>query len=265
MSSIQQISAQRDSLKAEINSAQPNLAKCAQMLTQLKIGLTEIGAYVPQGSQVDPQALVLARDILEMGAYYSVRVKDIDAFVRYISQLSTFYYDYASVLPPSEQMYPLTGLNLLRLLSQNRLSEFHTALEVIDPEQLHNNSYIKHAVDLEQFLMEGSYNKVWGSRSKVKGEEFLFFYNILIDTIRHEIANCSEKAYEALPVQDAATLLFMKNMEDVLNFAQERNWKVNPAEQKIYFTNTDDEVTVIPQEQIIKQTLTYARELERIV
>ncbi|KAI9289870.1 cornichon protein-domain-containing protein [Umbelopsis sp. AD052] len=265
MSSIQQISAQRDSLKAEINSAQPNLAKCAQMLTQLKIGLTEIGAYVPQGSQVDPQALVLARDILEMGAYYSVRVKDIDAFVRYISQLSTFYYDYASVLPPSEQMYPLTGLNLLRLLSQNRLSEFHTALEVIDPEQLHNNSYIKHAVDLEQFLMEGSYNKVWSSRSKVKGEEFLFFYNILIDTIRHEIANCSEKAYEALPVQDAATLLFMKNMEDVLNFAQERNWKVNPAEQKIYFTNTDDEVTEIPQEQIIKQTLTYARELERIM
>lgn len=37
MSSIQQISAQRDSLKAEINSAQPNLAKCAQMLTQLKV------------------------------------------------------------------------------------------------------------------------------------------------------------------------------------------------------------------------------------
>lgn len=45
-------------------------------------------------------------------------------------------------------MYPLTGLNLLRLLSQNRLSEFHTALEVIDPEQLHNNAYIKQAVDL---------------------------------------------------------------------------------------------------------------------
>jgi 26S proteasome regulatory subunit N12 len=82
---------------------------------------------------------------------------------------------------------------------------------------------------------------------------------------RNEIANCSEKAYEALPVQDAATLLFMKNMEEVLNFAQERNWKVNPAEQKIYFTNTDDQVTEIPQEQIIKQTLTYARELERIV
>lgn len=59
-----------------------------------------------------------------------------------------FYACTRSLLPPSEQMYPLTGLNLLRLLSQNRLSEFHTALEVIDPEQLHNNAYIKQAVDL---------------------------------------------------------------------------------------------------------------------
>ncbi|CAM0140487.1 unnamed protein product [Umbelopsis sp. WA50703] len=265
MSNLQQLSSIRDALKAELNNSQPNISKCAQMLTQLKIGLTEIGAYIPQGDQVDQNALLLARDVLETGAYYSVRVKDIAAFERYISQLNSFYYDYASILPPSEQMYPLTGLNLLRLLSQNRLSEFHTALEVIDPEQLHNNPYIKQAVDLEQFLMEGSYNKVWSNRSKVKGEEFLVFYNILIDTIRHEIANCSEKAYEALPIQDAATLLFMKNMEEVLKFAQERNWRVNPAEQKIYFANTDDEVTEIPQEQIIKQTLTYARELERIV
>lgn len=45
-------------------------------------------------------------------------------------------------------MYPLTGLNLLRLLSQNRLSDFHTALEAIDPDQLQTNQYIKQAVDL---------------------------------------------------------------------------------------------------------------------
>ena len=100
-------------------------------------------------------------------------------------------------------MYPLIGLNLLRLLSQNRLSDFHTALEAIDLDQLQSNPYIKQAVDLgnklyllgsvhelniaflEQFLMEGSYNKVWSTRSTVKGEEFLFFYDILISTIRY--------------------------------------------------------------------------------
>lgn len=53
-----------------------------------------------------------------------------------------------SVLPSSPQMFPLIALNLLRLLSQNRLSDFHTALESIDPEQLQSNAYIKQAVDL---------------------------------------------------------------------------------------------------------------------
>jgi 26S proteasome regulatory subunit N12 len=101
-------------------------------------------------------------------------------------------------------MYPLIGLNLLRLLSQNRLSDFHTALETIDLDQLQSNQFIKQAVDLgkkininrdlisnvlirnllEQFLMEGSYNKVWSTRSTVQGEEFMFFYDILISTIR---------------------------------------------------------------------------------
>jgi 26S proteasome regulatory subunit N12 len=45
-------------------------------------------------------------------------------------------------------MYPLIGVNLLRLLSQNRLSDFHTALETIDSDQLQNNTFIKQAVDL---------------------------------------------------------------------------------------------------------------------
>lgn len=33
-------------------------------------------------------------DILEIGAYWSVRVKDIPSFERYIAQLNTYYTDY---------------------------------------------------------------------------------------------------------------------------------------------------------------------------
>jgi hypothetical protein len=50
---------------------------------------------------------------------------------------------------------------------------------------------ISNAGCIEQFLMEGSYNKVWSNRSKVKGEEFLVFYNILIDTIRYDNFWCA--------------------------------------------------------------------------
>ncbi|CAO3648180.1 unnamed protein product [Mucor hiemalis] len=201
-----------------MSASSPNLQKVGQLLTQAKIALIELGAFVPVAGKNDVAVLVAARDILELGAYYSVRIEDIASFERYIAQLNTYYHDLAGELPPSTQMYPLIGVNLLCLLSQNRLSDFHTALESIDSDQLQNNAYIKQAVDLEQFLMEGSYNKVWSTRSTVQGEEFMFFYDILISTIRHEIASCSEKAYNYLPLNDASTLLFLKNTEDLLQF-----------------------------------------------
>jgi 26S proteasome regulatory subunit N12 len=54
-------------------------------------------------------------------------------------------------------MYPLIGLNLLRLLSQNRLSDFHTSLETIDPEQLQSSQHIKQAVDLGTVFVGGGW------------------------------------------------------------------------------------------------------------
>src|SRR5689334_493651 len=73
----------------------------------------------------------------------------------------------SNTIPFSERMYPILGLNLLRLLAQNRIADFHTQLETIDPEQIHTNAYIRHPVQIEQCLMEGSYNKVWHARKDV--------------------------------------------------------------------------------------------------
>ena len=63
-------------------------------------------------------------------------------------------------LPESQFKYQLLGLNLLCLLSQNRVSEFHTELERLPADKIQNSVYIKHPVSLEQYIMEGSYNKV---------------------------------------------------------------------------------------------------------
>ena len=38
------------------------------------------------------------------------------------------------LLPPSEQEHAMLGLDLLRLLVQNRIAEFHTEIELISPE-----------------------------------------------------------------------------------------------------------------------------------
>lgn len=87
--------------------------------------------------------------------------------------------------------------------------------------------------------MEGSYSKVWNARAEAPAEEFKFFVDSLMGTIRYatpfcggyhnltllpgfrnEIASCEEAAYESLPLKDAATLLFFTNQSDLLKYAQ---------------------------------------------
>ena len=126
----------------------------------------------------------MSRDTLEIGAQYSVAKRDIPAFERYIAQLQTYYYDHAEKLPESPFMYQLLGLNLLCLLSQNRVAEFHTELERLPHKEILNNVYLKHPVNLEQYIMEGSYNKVILAKGNVPAESFKFFMEILLDTVR---------------------------------------------------------------------------------
>nr|KAF6290012.1 proteasome 26S subunit, non-ATPase 8 [Pipistrellus kuhlii] len=81
-------------------------------------------------------------------------------------------------------MHQLLGLNLLFLLSQNRVAEFHTELERLPAKDIQTNVYIKHPVSLEQYLMEGSYNKVFLAKGNIPAESYTFFIDILLDTIR---------------------------------------------------------------------------------
>ena len=94
--------------------------------------------------------------------------------------------------------------------------------------------------------MEGSYSKVWNAREEAPAEEYKFFVDSLMGTIRfvffflldcplpllaidliktrcyrNEIASCEEAAYESLPLKDAATLLFFRSKSEVLDFAKQ--------------------------------------------
>ena len=74
-----------------------------------------------------------AREILEHGALVSVKTMDIPAFERYVAQLKIYYSDLAGTLPASQRQHPILGLNLLRLLAQNRIAEFHTEVRAPAP------------------------------------------------------------------------------------------------------------------------------------
>lgn len=92
----------------------------------------------------------------------------------------------SSVLPPSRREYPIRGLHLIRLLTQNRIAEFHTTLESLplSVEAISKNKYISHPVNLERWLMEGSYSKVWNARETAPAEEYKLFVDSLMVTIR---------------------------------------------------------------------------------
>ncbi|KAJ3729008.1 proteasome 26S subunit [Lentinula guzmanii] len=253
-------------LKRSFEAKPFDLKKCGSLLAKLKIGLIETGLLTPQGEH-NIEDLVVARDILEIGAIWSIRTRDVPSFDRYFSQLQTFYTDYSSVLQPSKNEYPIRGLNLIRLLTQNRIADFHTTLESlpIPADAIADNQYISHPVNLEQWLMEGSYSKVWNARERAPVEEYKFFVDSLMGTIRNEIASCEEAAYESLPLKDALTLLFFNNQSELLTFAQQRGWQVDLSRSLIIFATKGEEQAEIPKQKLISSSLAYARELEQIV
>jgi len=113
--------------------------------------------------------------------------------------------------------------------------------------------------------MEGSYSKVWNAREEAPAEEYKFFVDSLMGTIRNEIASCEEAAYESLPLKDAATLLFFRSPSEILEFAKQRGWQIDLTEGVITFAQKGEEKAEIPKEKLIANNLAYARELEQIV
>ncbi len=81
----------------------------------------------------------------------------------------------------------MTGLYLLLLLTKGDYAGFHTVLEGLEVETggrkgagLEADKFIGYPVKLERWLMEGSYDRVWGAtkREGVPGEEFGVFSEV---------------------------------------------------------------------------------------
>jgi 26S proteasome regulatory subunit N12 len=138
---------------------------------------------------------------LELGALISIRLQDPDSFTRYFQQLQPFYNLPESQLPKEGgNASKITGLYLLLLLSQGDYAGFHTLLETLElaaaqsGQGLEDDDFIQYPVRLEQALMEGSYDRVWGETkgSRVPGEEFEVFSEVGLQGISsslHSVVN----------------------------------------------------------------------------
>jgi 26S proteasome regulatory subunit N12 len=68
-------------------------------------------------------------------------------------------------------------------------------LELIDPRQLHDNKFLSHPVAVEQYLMEGGYNRVFKTRADIPADSYAYFHDIMADTVRC----ASESMLESIP------------------------------------------------------------------
>lgn len=128
------------------------------------------------------------------------------------------FFLFRNEIAESQHKYQLLGLNLLFLLSQNRVSEFHTELELLPQEIIQTNAFIRHPLALEQYLMEGSYNKIFLSKGKCPSDSYNVFMDILLDTVRGEIGACLESSYDKISTAEAARRLSLKTEKEVIDF-----------------------------------------------
>lgn len=136
--------------------------------------------------------------------------------------------------------------------------------------EIKNNVYIRHPVSLEQYLMEGSYNKIFLSKGNVPSKYYTYFIDLLLDTIRVDIGGCIEKAYDRISESEAARLLFFEpGKPGLAEYASRRKWTLN-AKREYTFNSKNastqgGQVKKVPADAIALQVLDYARELEMIV
>jgi len=238
--------------------------ECQKIFSELKILMIKFNLIPPFPAEKLPtirKHLALARETYELGAFLSIEKKDEISFERFVSHLKTYYNDYSTILAESEWKWPILGLHLMALLAQNRIADFHTELELV-PLQSQDNRYITFPVELERWLMEGSYNKVLSGRP-LPLPVFSFFMDQLMATVQEKMAACIEKAYETFPINQAMDLLGFESKQVAFEeYCKKRNWDIK---EEISFNQGKDENLDIPAHATIKQSLIYATELERIV
>lgn len=186
------------SILSQLSSLPPHSPQTASLLSKAKLALLHLNALLPTPLTPAP-LLALARLVLETGALISIRNQDPDAFTRYYQQLQPFYelpasaYAHGGSTATEEdahgQRSKVTGLYLLLLLTKGDYAGFHTLLEGLEVQAVgtggvEGDRFVRYPVMLEQWLMEGAYDRVWGAMKGegVPSEEFAVFSEVRTTT-----------------------------------------------------------------------------------
>ena len=223
------------------------------------------------GPDATPESITLAATALELGVLLSVADDDLDAFGRNISQLKPYYaalssFSAVGASATTDRKCHVLGLNLMHLLVDNRLSEFHAELELLSEEEA-RTPFVSFPITLERQLMVGSYDEVLNAGSHVPDPSYNIFMENLLETVRESIADCVEVAYKSMELTDAVTMMKFESTEELQEYVQEKreDWIVEGDMLTFQPPPMGRKAVDIPSMNLIAQNLSYATELERIV
>ncbi|CAL5329333.1 unnamed protein product [Camellia sinensis] len=101
----------------------------------------------------------------------------------------------------------------------------------------------------------------------VEAMEIASFQDHHAKCYRDEISGCSEEAYDSLSINDARKLLMFSSDQELFEYIKEEHpeWEIKNGFVIFHREKQSSPCKDIPSLQLINQTLSYARELERIV
>jgi 26S proteasome regulatory subunit N12 len=224
-----------------------------ETLSKLKILILDF----PPGSEPHCR---LATEALELGVLFTVADGDFDAFARNVAQLKPYY----ALLGTTPRKCHILGLNLMHLLVDNRLSEFHAELELLTEEEA-SHKFVSFPINLERQLMVGIYDEVLSVT--VPDPSYQFFVDNLLQTVRDSIADCMEVSYKSMKIADAMTTMKFDSEKGLMEYVKEcrDDWIVEGGSLCFQLPPSGSKASDIPSMKLIAQNLSYATEMERIV
>lgn len=188
-----------------------------------------------------------------------------------MTQLKIYYFDYRTQLTDSELRNTVLALNLLYLLTESRLAEFHSELGLLAAAERAAPA-AAFVAGLEEALMMGSYGRALdlarGGAPAPAAAACARFLASLTDTVREAVAECAEAAYPGgLSLGAARDRLLFATEAEVEAYCRERRPEWTVAGGRIAFGGNEikSKSSEIPSLRVISETLSYATELERIV
>lgn len=244
--------------KGDISSANDDLQKLKFVLIGYE-SLPPILADTPDTLK----ERVLARETYEYAVILSLKQGNKELFQKYFSSLKPFYMG-SRVTSAGAMHYEMIGLNLCFLLTENRLADFHTELELLT-EQEQTQPVIDFCIQLQNYLMIGAYDQVLRSAQHSPVEYYKFFLTSLLETVRLSIGECLEASYQYLTLESATKILMFTTTYETEAFITSKlnTWKID--NDVIQFKVADLKSEELNSTKLIGQCLSYASELERIV